>query len=250
MKKRQKIRIGITFGMFLLFPVMINYLSPVLIIAGASEGIVNGSFIVFGIFLISSLFLGRSWCGWACPASGMQDACRSFQDKKAKTNWGNILKMAIWVIWLGLIIYMFIKAGRINSIDFLYSTEQVISILDPVIVFVYLAVILVVFIMLLIWGQRAFCKYLCWMGPFMIVGNKLRYLFKLPGLYLTADSTKCIECGRCSRECPMDIDVINLVKNNNMYSSECIMCFNCADVCPKGVLSPGTRPQINKGVGK
>ena len=238
-KTRQKIRFGITFGIFILFPIIINYLSPVLILGGASEGIINGSFIFFGVLLISSLFLGRIWCGWACPASGMQDACRGFKSKKAKTGWGNILRIAIWLLWVGLVVYLFIKAGGINQIDFFYNTKQVISILDPIIVFVYFGVVLLVLIMLLAFGQRAFCKYLCWMAPFMIIGNKLRHWLKIPGIYLNSKKNLCIECGRCSRECPMDIDVMKLVGSGRMYSSECTFCLNCADVCPKGVISLG-----------
>jgi polyferredoxin len=249
-KRRQKIRYGIVFGIFLLFPIIINYLSPYLIIEGAGEGIVSGSFMVFGILLISSLFFGRAWCGWLCPASGMQDACVPFTSKKARTGTGNIVKFAIWFAWLGLIVFMFIKAGGLKKVDFLYRSEEIISILNPIVVFVYVFVIIIIVSMVLIWGQRSFCKYLCWMGPFMIIGNKLRHWLNIPGLYLKGENEKCIDCKRCSRECPMDIDVMELVKKQNMYSSECIMCFNCADVCPKGVISTGTLPTLRKGENK
>jgi hypothetical protein len=46
----------------------INYFSPYVIVDGASQGIVNGSFISFALMFLSALFLGRLWCGWACPA--------------------------------------------------------------------------------------------------------------------------------------------------------------------------------------
>lgn len=247
MKTRQKIRLGITFSIFLLFPVIINYLSPVLILSGASEGIINGSFIVFCTFLLVSLFFGQSWCGWVCPASGMQDACRSFRQKKAPTGIGNTIKFIVWFIWLGMIVYFFIKSGGVNSADFLYNSKQVVSILDPIIVFVYFGVVLTIFAMTMIFGQRAFCKYLCWMGPFMIVGNKIRHWLRIPGLYLALEKSKCIQCGRCSRVCPMNIDVMALVNKDNIYSPECIMCFNCADICPKGVISSALYPGKNKG---
>ncbi len=236
-KTRQKIRRGIVFFVFLIFPVIVNYLSPVLILAGASEGIINGSFIVFGLMFLSSLFLGRTYCGWICPASGMQEATEKFRTKKAKTGGGNIFRWAVWIVWLGFMIYLFINAGGVQKADFLYATPQVISILDPIIVFIYLAVVLLVFVMTMIWGQRAFCKYLCWMGPFMIAGDKIRHWIKIPGLYLHPKKEKCIECGKCTKNCPMDIDVQNMVQINNMYNTECIMCLNCADICPKGAIS-------------
>ncbi len=45
--RRQKIRKALIIISLLLFPVIINYLSPYIIIDGASHGIINGSFITF-----------------------------------------------------------------------------------------------------------------------------------------------------------------------------------------------------------
>jgi len=236
LKKRQKVRRGILFFMFLMFPVILNYLSPYLIVMGASKGIISGSLIMFGLMLISSLFFGRAFCSWVCPASGLQEATERFRTKNAKIGTGNIVRWGIWIIWLGMIIFLFIKAGGIKSAEFLYNTPQFVSILQPHIVFIYLGVILIVFIMTMIWGQRAFCKYLCWMAPFMIIGDKIRRWIKLPGLYLREDKDSCIACGKCTKDCPMDIDVQSMVKKENMYNAECIMCLNCADVCPKGAI--------------
>jgi len=61
---RQRVRKLIVIVAFLSFPITMNFLSPVLSISGASEGIVSGSLITFGIFFLSSLLLGRAWCGW------------------------------------------------------------------------------------------------------------------------------------------------------------------------------------------
>ena len=64
---RQKIRKLILIVSLLLFPITIWYMSPYLIIQGAMEGIVTGSFIVFVCMLSGSIFLGRVFCGWLCP---------------------------------------------------------------------------------------------------------------------------------------------------------------------------------------
>ncbi|MGC9357108.1 MAG: 4Fe-4S binding protein, partial [Anaerolineae bacterium] len=69
---RQRIRKGLLFLSLLLFPITLYYFSPALIIQGASEGVINGSFIVFGLMLLGALFVGRLWCGWACPAGALQ----------------------------------------------------------------------------------------------------------------------------------------------------------------------------------
>jgi ferredoxin-type protein NapH len=70
---RQRIRKALIILAFLTFPVTMNFLSPYVIIDGAMNGIVNGSLIMLGLMFVSSLFLGRAWCGWVCPGGGMQE---------------------------------------------------------------------------------------------------------------------------------------------------------------------------------
>ena len=65
--KGQRVRRALTIVSFLLLPVTLNYLSPYVIVDGASQGIINGSFISFALMFLSALFLGRLWCGWVCP---------------------------------------------------------------------------------------------------------------------------------------------------------------------------------------
>ena len=125
MKIKQKIRAAIVFFMFLMFPIIINFLSPVLILTGSSEGVINGSFIVFIMLFITSLFVGRAWCGWICPASGMQESCENFREKKAKTGVGNIVRGAIWFVWVGMIIFMFIKAGQFKNVGLIYPNKSI-----------------------------------------------------------------------------------------------------------------------------
>ena len=69
---RQKTRKALIIFSFLLFPITINYFSPYVIIDGASQGVVNGSFISFSLMFLSALFVGRLWCGWGCPAGGIR----------------------------------------------------------------------------------------------------------------------------------------------------------------------------------
>ncbi len=61
-----------------------NFLSPYVIIDGAMNGIVNGSLIMFGLMFVSSLFLGRAWCGWVCPGGGMQEIVEPINNKPGK----------------------------------------------------------------------------------------------------------------------------------------------------------------------
>ena len=80
--KRQRIRRGLILGALLLFPVVLDYMSPYLIIEGASKGIITGSFLAFAAMFVSSLLLGRAYCGWLCPGAGLQEACFAVNDKQ------------------------------------------------------------------------------------------------------------------------------------------------------------------------
>ena len=74
MKTRQRVRKGVITAMFFILPAVFYYLSPYLIIEAAAKGIAGGSMMVFAVMFVLSLFLGRAFCGWACPAAGCQEA--------------------------------------------------------------------------------------------------------------------------------------------------------------------------------
>lgn len=64
----QQLREALLFVSLLLFPITLYYFSPAMIIAGAAAGVVAGSFIAIGWMFRAAVFLGKLWCGWACPA--------------------------------------------------------------------------------------------------------------------------------------------------------------------------------------
>ncbi|HNY35542.1 MAG TPA: 4Fe-4S binding protein, partial [Methanothrix soehngenii] len=70
---RQWIRKTLIILSFVLLPATFVYISCPVIIQGATEGIATGGLILFIILFASSLFVGRLWCGWLCPAGGLQE---------------------------------------------------------------------------------------------------------------------------------------------------------------------------------
>ena len=102
--------------------------------------------------------------------------------------------------------------------------------------FIYYTVVAIFVILAWTAGRRAGCHYICWMAPFMILGRKIRNVFKWPALRLKADADKCIDCKRCTKNCPMNLDVNAMVQAGAMDDSECILCGTCIDGCPKEVI--------------
>jgi len=238
--KRQNIRKLILIISLLLFPITIWYMSPYLIIQGAMEGIVSGSFIVFVCMLFGSIFFGRIFCGWLCPMGGMQECLFLVNEKAPKQGWKNNIKYVIWVIWIIAISICFIFRKEEISIDFFYMTDHGISIAEIYNYIIYYGVIFLILLPAVLFGKRIFCHYFCWMAPFMVIGTKMRRFLHLPGLHIKVKhENACVSCGKCNKVCPMGIKVSEVVSEGQVKSMECILCGACIDGCPKKVLSYG-----------
>lgn len=233
---RQRIRQGLLILSLLSFPVIMNYLSPYVIIDGASQGIINGSFIIFGLMFLSSLFVGRLWCGWACPAGGLAEVCLVVNDKRVKGRKIDWIKWAIWVPWLGIIAWAAISTGGYSQVNFLHLTETGISVVHPYSYIIYYTVLGTFMALAVFAGRRAGCHTICWMAPFMILGRWLRGLFRWPSLRLKATPETCINCKKCTHACPMSLDVNAMVQADQMENHECILCGSCVDTCPQKTI--------------
>ena len=234
---RQRVRKTMLIISFLLFPVTIWYFSPYLIIQAASEHIMNGSFIVFAAMFLLSMFLGRVWCGYLCPAGGLQECLFMGNANPAKQGWRNWIKYVIWTIWIAVIIVTFILGKNDVTINPFYMTDHGISITSIYNYVMYYGVMLLLVLPALIHGRRATCHYICWMAPFMVIGSSLGRLLHLPQLHIESERDSCIACGKCSKSCPMGLNVKEMVsEGKNASCTECIQCGACIDVCPKKVL--------------
>ncbi len=160
------------------------------------------------------------------------------------------MKFAIWGIWLIMVILCYFHRGEIIAIDFFFETENGISVSSIQSYMIYYGIICLILIPSILFGKRAFCHYLCWMAPFMILGIKLRRILHLPGIHIkTGKKENCISCGKCNKICPMGIDVMSETKHECIHNPECIQCGACMDNCPKGVFTLGVieRKENNNG---
>lgn len=234
--KRQRLRKALIFISFLLFPVTIYYFSPAVIIGGARQGIINGSFIMFGLLFVSSLALGRGFCGWACPGAGLGEACMMARSQTAPGGRWNWIKYFLWVPWLGIIITLAVLAGGYHSVDPFLMTWHGISVHDPESYIVYFSFVTLIAVLGWFPGRRGFCHYVCWMAPFMVIGTWISQRTHTPALHLEAQTEECLDCGLCAKSCPMSLDVPALVASGSMAHSECILCGTCVDQCRQGVI--------------
>ncbi|MGA2683000.1 MAG: 4Fe-4S binding protein [Candidatus Bathyarchaeia archaeon] len=233
---RQKARLALAIGMVFLFPLIYYYLSPYVIIMGATAGIIAGDAIVFAGLFVSSLFLGRVWCGWICPAGAIQELCIKVNSKRFNGKKCNLVKYFIWAPWLSLTIVLFIQAGGVKSVDLFYQTWNGISIQNVASAIMFAVIAGSIAVFSLATGRRAACHTICWMAPFMIAGTKIKNGIGYPSLHLEADKSLCVECKQCSNHCPMSLNVNEMVQNKSMANTECILCGSCVDTCPKKAI--------------
>ena len=239
---RQRIRKALILLTFLSFPLTMNFLSPYVIIDASMNGIVNGSLVMFALMFISSLFLGRLWCGWVCPGGGMQEFIEPINNSPIKGSKVDWIKWLVWIPWISLIVFLVISAGGYHAINLLIHTQNGISVAGttdrPIwVAYIIYYVVVGLFVGLAIFaGRRAACHTICWMAPFMILGRWIRNRFAWPALRLVTDTDSCADCKKCSGNCPMSLDVNAMVQLGKMENSECILCGTCMDNCSKHAI--------------
>jgi polyferredoxin len=205
---------------------------------GLSRGVINAGVVFWMLVFVSALLLGRSFCGWFCWFGGYLDLIEwGIGDKfKIKIPRRILLYLgAIPLVVLALKVYNTLLVnwlqGYPSTFTFrLADTEplagQVTGITAIVMLILYGPVLLFVF------GQRAWCRYLCPIGALL----KLFGSGCLGKVMLV--SNECIGCGRCNRTCDMRVDVMGELKTHGeVRSLNCIRCLKCTDECPNGAIT-------------
>ena len=89
--------------------------------------------------------------------------------------------------------------------------------------------LLALFVLSSIFIYRPFCKYLCPLGAFYALFQKVSLV------RMRVDEGACIDCGACEKACHM-----NVAPCRTPNSGECIRCGECMEACPVKALSFGT----------
>jgi NAD-dependent dihydropyrimidine dehydrogenase PreA subunit len=59
-------------------------------------------------------------------------------------------------------------------------------------------------------------------------------------LQVTADASRCVQCGICGYNCPVGIEVREYARRGqNVTDCRCIACGACVEKCPRGTLRWG-----------
>ncbi len=200
------------------------------------------SYYITGTLILLGVLLGRFICGFLCPFGWFQELLHKTPTKKFSTK---KLKCLTWIKYVVLLVTVFLlPALAVNDVGMgdpffcKYICPQGVlegaiplSIVNSGIrsalgaLFAWKFSVLIAVIAVSVLFYRPFCKWLCPLGAFYALLNKVS-LFQMK-----VDKSKCVTCGKCAKACKMAVDVTKTPNH-----TECIRCGMCVRECPTNAV--------------
>jgi polyferredoxin len=199
--------------------------------------------------IFGPIIFGRLFCGIACWTAMVLDFLPYKKSPGTILQWGRF-RYVHFAISLAVVIVAFtvfnnnpIAQLDTTSVEFYGFTVSLftfypITQVDAALLFfrwfmISNAIYFALGIGLAFWlkDNRAFCKYVCPITLFLKATSR----FSL--IKIGARKEDCIDCGKCDKVCPMDIQISEYVKQGSrVLSTECILCSACVSICPTDAL--------------
>ena len=202
------------------------------------------AFYVIGFLSIIGIFVGRFICGWLCLFGLIQELLYMIPVPKVKVKEtaDSLLRYFKYIFLFGFCIFvvLFIRDKFGFSLPYFCKFVCPVGMLEggiPLLavneamrlaaglLYMWKFIILILIVVLSMIINRPFCKYICPLGAFYSLFQKISFL------KITVDKDACVSCGACAKNCKMQV---NPATNPN--SLECIRCGECIKICPKGAL--------------
>jgi polyferredoxin len=188
--------------------------------------------IILSLLLITSLFIGRIFCGYACPVGTLQEIISKIKFKSNVKDQkdvqytihipNNVARIIRWIFFVVVailaIIWSFALLQLINPfLGYSFFTNPLaITLLVPLITLILISV-------LSIFIYRPWCRLLCPFGAFASEISRLS-LFKL------RRTEACTDCGLCEQICPTG------EASESSSKAECYYCNRCIEICPEDAI--------------
>ncbi len=184
--------------------------------------------------LLTTLFGGVFYCGWICPFGFIQDIGiklgRNLGIKRKKVP-EQIHQVAVYARYLLLAMVALLTSDLLMQAFQYEPRGALLGLLSGSGPSLIAAGVIVFFFILSLKYDRFYCRYMCLEGARYGLVSMVR-----PFTILRHDDT-CIQCGKCSAACPMQIAVD---KVHNLRSPQCVNCYACISACPvDGALEYG-----------
>lgn len=203
----------------------------------------NFSYYVTGTLILLGVLLGRFVCGFLCPFGWLQELLHKIPGKKLSTKRLKALTYIKYVVLLFAVVllpvlvvndlgmgdpffckYVCPQGVLEGAIPLAIANAGIRSALGQL--FTWKLAVLIAVVVLSVLFYRPFCKWICPLGAFYALMNKVSLLG------IRVDACKCVSCGKCSKVCQMDVDVVRAPNH-----AECIRCGKCIGACPVDAIS-------------
>lgn len=227
------------------FGTTLSPVEPSEAMATVKDGVINAGAILFGLALLSTVFLGRWFCGWACHVVMLQDLCSWLLEKVGIRPKPFRSRLLLYVPLL-LAIYMFLwpivyRLGvapyvRPDLAPFGFSQALIVDDFWRTFPGVMMAVPFLFvcgFLTVYLLGSKGYCTYGCPYGGFFAPLDEYAV-----GRIRVNDS--CEHCGHCTAVCTSNVRVHEEVRDYGMVVDPgCMKCMDCVSACPNDALSFG-----------
>lgn len=216
-----------------------------------TKALLNAGFIFFALLVLSTLILGRFFCGWACHVVALQDFC-TWILRRLKIQVKPFRSRVLVYVPLLAALYMFVlpslvrllSGARRNPLRAHFTTTDFWD-RFPSWPIALLTFSVCGFLVVYLLGNKGFCTYACPYGGIFGLADQIA-----PGRIRVTDA--CEGCGHCTATCTSNVRVHEEVRTFGMVvDAGCMKCMDCVNVCPKQALYYGFGgPAIVKGAPK
>jgi ferredoxin-type protein NapH len=183
---------------------------------------------------ISSLVIGRSFCGWACPMGFIEEVIGRIPRPRLERLKGfaradRWLKLLKWPALIAVIYLIFalnypegrghpyvVRTASAFNLDAVSIAWQMGVAAYSVRAFILIGALVGALVLM-----RAWCRYACPFGALLGLFNKFSII------ELSRDEAECKNCGKYPQDC---------VQHTVPGTTDCIICGDCISGCPCGAI--------------
>ncbi|MBN2017587.1 MAG: 4Fe-4S binding protein [Candidatus Cloacimonetes bacterium] len=187
--------------------------------------------IIGGLIAISSMFLGRWFCGYVCPFGTIQELIYSARGPKTRFRQLIAYKTHKYLNILKYIILLFTAVTSYLSVQYLYMKFCPVMAIAHIQRITFAGIgVLIIIVAGGFFVERFWCRYLCPYAALMNIFQKLADLLKIRRYKIYRNIKTSLNCFNCVNYCPMNIDIGYLEKISDF---NCIKCMRCVRQCSK-----------------
>ncbi len=214
-------------------------LEPSESMAFSKSGVINAGLILFALSIVSTLFLGRWFCGWGCHLVALQDLAGwilkklHIRPKPARLGLLGVVPFIAFVyMFIGPVVYRWVNGLPYSGVSTHFTTRDFWATfpdwIPAVLTFASCG-----FVIVYLLGAKGFCTYGCPYGGIFGLVDQLA-----PLRIRVTDA--CEGCGHCTAVCTSNVRVHQEVRDYAMVVDPgCMKCLDCVSVCPTHALYVG-----------